>query len=122
MIQIQGDCVPDELKPRNVERQFYTCKSCFTGVLGDKKWIHYKNTKKRKSWSPHVHALTLKREVLPHLQYLPDTTDETELTATSETTRLFSCMIMSLHMSRCRLKPSWEDSIPATVFTRHLTF
>jgi len=60
MIQKQGNWVPYELKPRNVERQFFTCEMLLARhkrkgflrriVTGDEKWIHYDNPKKRKSW------------------------------------------------------------------------
>ena len=57
MIQKQGNWVPYELKPRNVERRFCTCEVLFARykrkgflhciVTGDEKWIHYDNPKKR---------------------------------------------------------------------------
>jgi len=60
MIQKQGNWVPYELKPRNVERRFFTCEMLLARhkrkgflhriVTGDEKWIHYDNLKKRKSW------------------------------------------------------------------------
>ena len=58
-IQKQGNWVPHELKPRDVERRF-----CMSGILlerhkkksflhrivtGDEKWIHYDNRKRKKS-------------------------------------------------------------------------
>jgi len=62
MIQKQGNWVPYELKPRNVERRFFTYEMLLARhkrkgflhriVTGDKKWIHYDNPKKRKSWGP----------------------------------------------------------------------
>jgi len=65
MIQKQGNWVPYELKPRNVERRFFTCEMLlarhkqkgFCIVTGEK-WIHYDNPKKRKSWRPLGHAST----------------------------------------------------------------
>ncbi|KAG5311344.1 MOS1T transposase, partial [Pseudoatta argentina] len=60
MIQKQGHRVPYELKPRDVERCFGTCELLFQRqkrkdflhriVIGDEKWIHYDNPKRRKSW------------------------------------------------------------------------
>jgi len=60
MIQKQGNWVPYELKPRNVERRFFTCEMLLARhkrkgflhriVTDDEKWIHYDNPKKRKSW------------------------------------------------------------------------
>ena len=57
MIQKQGNWVPYELKPRNIERRFFTCEMLLAKhkrkdflyyiVTGDEKWIHY-NSKKRK--------------------------------------------------------------------------
>jgi len=57
MIQKQGNWVPYELKPRNVERQFFTCEMLLARhkrkgflhciVSGDEKWIHYDNLKKK---------------------------------------------------------------------------
>jgi len=68
MIQKQGNWVPYELKPRNVERRFFTCEMLLARhkrkgflhriVTGDEKWIHYDNPKKRKSWGPPGHAST----------------------------------------------------------------
>jgi len=68
MIQKQGNWVPYELKPRNVERRFFTCemllarhkRKCFLHriVTDDEKWIHYDNPKKRKSWGLPSHAST----------------------------------------------------------------
>ena len=52
----------NELKPRNVERRFFTYEMLLTRhkrkgflhriVTNDEKWIHYDNPKKRKSWGP----------------------------------------------------------------------
>ena len=68
MIQKQGNWVPYELKPRNVERRFFTCEMLLARhkrkgflhriVTGDEKWIYYDNLKKRKSQGPSDHALT----------------------------------------------------------------
>jgi len=64
MIQKQGNWVPYELKPRNVERRFFICEMLLARhkrkgflhriVTGHEKWIHYDNSKKRKSWGPPV--------------------------------------------------------------------
>ena len=68
MIQKQENWVPYELKPKNVERRFFTCEMLLARhkrkgflhriVTGDEKWIHYDNPKKRKSWGPPGHAST----------------------------------------------------------------
>jgi len=67
MIQKQGNWVPYELKPRNVERRFFTCEMFARHkrqdflhriITGDEKWIHYDNPKKRKSWGPPEHVST----------------------------------------------------------------
>jgi len=66
MIQKQGNWVPYELKPRNVERRIFTCEMLlarhkrkdFCIVTGDEKWIYYDNPKKRKSWGSSGHAST----------------------------------------------------------------
>ncbi|KAG5322113.1 MOS1T transposase, partial [Pseudoatta argentina] len=68
MIQKQGNWVPYELKPRNVERRFSICEMLLVRhkrkdflhriVTGDEKWIHYNNPKKRKSWGSLGHAST----------------------------------------------------------------
>ena len=60
MIQKQENWVPYELKPRNVERRFFTCEMLLARhkrkgflhriITSDEKWIHYDNPKKRKSW------------------------------------------------------------------------
>ena len=58
MIQKQGNWVPYELKPRDVERRFFTCEQLIQRqqrkgflhriVTGDEKWIFYDNFKKKK--------------------------------------------------------------------------
>lgn len=68
MIQKQGHWVPYELKPRDVERRFLTCKLLLQRqkrkgflhriVTGDEKWIHYDNPKRKKSWGKPGHAST----------------------------------------------------------------
>ena len=59
-IQKQGNWVPHELKPRDVERRFcmsemllerYKKKSFLHRIVtGDEKWIHYDNPKRKKSY------------------------------------------------------------------------
>ena len=67
MIQKQMNCVPYELKPRNIERRFFICEMLLTRhkrkgflhhIVTDEKWIHYDNPKKRKLWGPSGHAST----------------------------------------------------------------
>lgn len=58
MIQKQGNWLPHELKPRDVERRFFTCELLLERqkrkgflhriVTGDEKWIHYDNPKSKK--------------------------------------------------------------------------
>jgi len=58
MIQKQGNWVPYELKPRDVERRFFICEQLIQKqqrkdflhwiVTGDEKWIFYDNSKKKK--------------------------------------------------------------------------
>jgi len=58
MIQKQGNWIPYELKPRNVERRFFTCEMLLARhkrksflhrtVTGDEKWIHYDNLTQRR--------------------------------------------------------------------------
>ena len=62
MIQKQGNWVPNELTPRNVERRFSTREMLlfrhkrngflYRIVTGYEKWIHYDNPKRKKSWGP----------------------------------------------------------------------
>jgi len=57
MIQKQGNWVPYELKPRDVERRFFTCEQLIQRqqrkgflhriVTGGEKWIFYDNPKKK---------------------------------------------------------------------------
>ena len=66
MVQKQGNWVPYELTPRNVERRFSTCEMLLVRhkrkgflhriVTGDEKWIHYDNLKRKKSLGPPGHA------------------------------------------------------------------
>ena len=68
MIQKQENWVPYELKPRDVERRFFACDQLLQKlnrkgflhriVSGDKKWIHYDNSKRRRSWGMPGHAFT----------------------------------------------------------------
>ena len=60
MIQKQGNWMPYELKPRDVERRLFACEQLLERqrrkgflhriVTGDEKWVHYDNPKRRKSW------------------------------------------------------------------------
>ncbi|UYV75798.1 hypothetical protein LAZ67_13001387 [Cordylochernes scorpioides] len=68
MVQKQGNWVPYELKPGNIERHICTCELLLKRqnqkgfllriVTGDEKWIHYDNPKRRKSWVKRGHAST----------------------------------------------------------------
>ncbi|UYV69227.1 hypothetical protein LAZ67_6002893 [Cordylochernes scorpioides] len=68
MVQKQGNWVPYELKPGNIERRICTCelllkrqnrKGFFASNRdGGRKWIHYDNPKRRKSWGKPGHAST----------------------------------------------------------------
>jgi len=68
MIQKQGNLVPYELKPRDVERNFFTCEQLLQRqkrkgflhriVTGDETWIHYDNPKRKKLWRRPGHAST----------------------------------------------------------------
>ena len=67
MIQKQGNWVPYELKPKDVERLF-ACEQLLERqrrkgflhriVTGDEKWVHYDNPKRRKLWEFPAHAST----------------------------------------------------------------
>lgn len=66
MIRKVGNWVPYELKPRDVERRFFTCEQLLQRqerkgflhriVTGDEKWIHYDNPKRRATWGYPGHA------------------------------------------------------------------
>ncbi|GFX13581.1 mariner Mos1 transposase [Trichonephila clavipes] len=68
MIQKQGNWVPYELKPRDVERRLFACGQLLARqrrkgflhriVTGDEKWVRYDNPKRRKSWGYPGHAST----------------------------------------------------------------
>lgn len=68
MISKQGNWVPYQLKPRDVERRFLTCELLLARqkrkgflhriVTGDEKWIHYDNPKRKKSYGYPGHAST----------------------------------------------------------------
>lgn len=68
MIQKQGNWVPYELKPRDIERRLCMCEQLLQRqtrkgflhriVTGDEKWIRYDNSKRRKSWGKPGHAST----------------------------------------------------------------
>ncbi|GFV62774.1 mariner Mos1 transposase [Trichonephila clavipes] len=67
-IQKQGNWVPYELKPRDVERRLFACEQLLARqrrkgflqriVTGDEKWVCYDNPKRRKSWGNPGHAST----------------------------------------------------------------
>ncbi|VVC30765.1 Transposase, type 1,Winged helix-turn-helix DNA-binding domain [Cinara cedri] len=67
MIQKLGHWVPYELKPRDIERRLFTCEQLQQQnrkgflhriVIGDEKWIHYENPKRKKSWELPGHSST----------------------------------------------------------------
>lgn len=68
MIQKQGNWVPYDLKPRNIEQRFFTCEQLLKRqkrkgflhriVTGDEKWVHYDNPKRKRSWGYRGHAST----------------------------------------------------------------
>ena len=68
VIQKQGNWVPYELKPRDVERRLFACEQLLGRqrqkgflhriVTEDEKWVHYDNPKRRKSWGVPGHAST----------------------------------------------------------------
>ncbi|UYV67910.1 hypothetical protein LAZ67_5002472 [Cordylochernes scorpioides] len=68
MVQKQGNWVPYELKPGNIERHICTCELLLKRqnwkafmhriVTRDERWIHYDNPKRRKSWVKPGHAST----------------------------------------------------------------
>jgi len=71
MIQKQGNWVPYELKPRDVERRLFACEQLlerqrrkgflYRIVTGNEKWVHYDNPKRRKSWGVPGHVLNLQQ-------------------------------------------------------------
>lgn len=68
MVHKQGNWLPYDLKPRDVERRFFACEQLLQRhkrksflhriVTGDEKWIHYDNRKRKGSWGPPGHAST----------------------------------------------------------------
>ncbi|UYV68422.1 hypothetical protein LAZ67_5004284 [Cordylochernes scorpioides] len=68
MVKKQGNWVPYELKPDNIERHICTCELLLKRqnrkgflhriVTRDEKWIHYDNPKRRKLWVKPGHAST----------------------------------------------------------------
>ena len=68
MIQKIGNWVPYELKPRDFKRRFFACEELLQRqnrkgflhriVIGDEKWVHYDNFKRRKSWGVPGNAST----------------------------------------------------------------
>jgi len=75
MIQKQGNWVPHKLKPRDVERRLFACEQLLENqrrkgflhriVIGNEKWVHYDNPKRRKSWGVpgHASASTIKPNI-----------------------------------------------------------
>ncbi|GFY06696.1 mariner Mos1 transposase [Trichonephila clavipes] len=65
-IQKQGNWVPYEMKPRDVERRLFACEQLLSRqkrkgflyriVTGDEKWVRYDNPNRRKSWGYPGHA------------------------------------------------------------------
>lgn len=68
MIRKVGHWVPYELRPRDVERRFFTCEELLKRhirkgfldriVTGDEKWIHYDNPKRKATYGYPGHATT----------------------------------------------------------------
>ena len=68
IIQKQRNWVQNEFNSRDVKRRSYTCeqllqrrnrqKFLYRFVIGDEKWIHHDNPKRRKSWGMSGHAST----------------------------------------------------------------
>jgi len=65
MIQKQGNWVPYELKPRDVEQRLFAYEQLQRRkgflhriVTRNEKWVHYDNPKRRKSWGIPGHAST----------------------------------------------------------------
>lgn len=66
MIRKVGHWVPYQLKPRDVERRYFTCKQLLQRykrksflhriVTGDEKWVHYDNPKRRATYGYPGHA------------------------------------------------------------------
>lgn len=66
MVQKQGNWIPYELKPRDVERRLCMCEQMLQRqqrkgflhriVTGDEKWIYYDNPKRKKSWGKPGHV------------------------------------------------------------------
>lgn len=66
MVRKVGHWVPYELKPRDVERRFFTCEQLLERhkrksflhriVTGDEKWVHYDNPKRRATYGYPGHA------------------------------------------------------------------
>ena len=69
MIQKQGNWMPYELKPRDIERRFFTCEQLIQRqqrksflhriMIGDEKWIFYDNLKKKKYYAKPGQSLPL---------------------------------------------------------------
>ena len=69
-IQKQGKLVSYELKPRDVEQRSFACEQLLQRqnrkgflhriVTGDRKWVHYDNPKRRKTWGMPGHVSTSK--------------------------------------------------------------
>ena len=129
MIQKQGNWVPYELKPRNVECRLFICEMLLARhkrksflhriVIGDEKWIHYDNPKKRKSWGsastakPNIYGKTLMLYLVgsawccvlwvaqPERDHywgsLPNTIDEIEPSTQGKTRPLLLHKIILLH-------------------------
>ena len=68
MIEKQGNWVPYELNPRDVERRFFASEQLLQRqnrkgflhriVTGDEKWVYCDNPKRRKSWGMPGHTST----------------------------------------------------------------
>ena len=66
MVRKVGHWVPYELKPKDVERRFFTCEQLLERhkrksflhriVTGDEKWVHYDNPKRRATYGYPGHA------------------------------------------------------------------
>lgn len=135
MVQKQGNWVPHELKPRDVERRFLMSEMLLQRhkrkrflhriITGDEKWIHYDNPKRRKAYvkrgepgpstpKPNIHA----HKVMLCIWWDQKGVVYYELLRSGQTIDgpLYRQQLMRLKRAIAEKRPEWENRHESIIF------